>query len=184
MKKALLLIDIQNDYFENGKMPLVGSEEASLKAKKILEKFRNDNLPIVHVKHHSTRSDATFFIPDTKGVWLHESVKPLKDEIVIVKNYPNSFRDTKLLETLKIMQVDELVICGMMTHMCVDATLRAAKDFGYECTLISDACATKELEINGEKVSASEVQKSFLGALSYFYATVLSAEEFLTQRKV
>ncbi len=179
MKKALILIDIQNDYFENGKMELVGSKKASLNAKKILEKFRAENLPIIHIQHHSTRNDASFFIPNTKGVQICEDVKPLKDEIVLTKHYPNSFRDTKLLETLKSLEVEELIFCGMMTHMCVDATVRAAKDFGYECTLIGDACATKELEIKGEKVKANEVQKSFLGALSYFYAKVLDTEEYL-----
>ncbi len=179
MKKALILIDIQNDYFEDGKMPLVGSKKASLKARKILEKFRAENLPVIHIQHYSTRANASFFIPNTKGVQICEDVKPLKDEIVITKSYPNSFRDTNLLESLNNLHVKELIFCGMMTHMCVDATVKAAKDFGFTCTLIADACATKELEIRGKKVRANEVQKSFLGALSYFYAEVLSVEEYL-----
>ncbi len=179
MKKALILIDIQNDYFKNGKMPLEGSEEASLNAKKILEKFRAESLPIIHIQHHSIRSDATFFIPNTNGVQIHQNVKPLQDEIIITKHYPNSFRDTKLLQTLQSLHINELIFCGMMTHMCVDATVRASKDFGYKCTLISDGCATKELEIEEIKIKASEVQGSFLAALSYFYAKVLSAEKYL-----
>lgn len=66
-----------------------------------------------------------------------------------------------------------------MTHMCVDATTRAAKDLGYTCTLIGDACATRDLEIKGEKIQAKEVQNSFLAALSYYYAYVQTANQFL-----
>lgn len=177
--RALIIIDIQNDYFENGKAELVGSEKASENAKYILEKFRKENLPIIHIQHLSTRADATFFIPETKGAEIHENVKPLSNEKIITKHFPNSFRETKLLEYLQSNHITDLVIVGMMTHMCVDATTRAAKDFGFNCTVIGDACATKDLEINGEKVKAEEVQKSFLSALNYFYSNVITTENYL-----
>ena len=86
----------------------------------------------------------------------------------------------KLLEYLQSQNITDLVICGMMTHMCVDATVRAAKDFGFNCIVIGDACTTKELEINGQNVKVSEVQKSFLAALNYFYSTVVSTEKYLS----
>ncbi|MAN27678.1 MULTISPECIES: cysteine hydrolase family protein [Mesonia] len=179
METALLLIDIQNDYFPNGKMELSHPEKASLNAKKILEKFRKEKLPVIHIQHQSTRPEATFFIPETQGVEIHENVKPIAGEKIIVKHFPNSFRETELITTLEEMGVKKLVICGMMTHMCVDATTRAAKDFGLECIVIGDACATKDLEINGEQVKAKEVQKSFLAAFNYFYSEVLTTEKFL-----
>lgn len=179
MKTALILIDIQNDYFSNGKMELHEPEVASKNASKILQKFRNENLPIIHIQHISTRFDATFFIPNTKGAEIHNDVKPLKEEKVITKHYPNSFRDTDLLKILKEKNIKKIVICGMMTHMCVDATTRASKDFGFDCIVIGDACATKDLEINAEKVKATEVQKSFLCALNYFYANVINTQEYL-----
>jgi len=72
-----------------------------------------------------------------------------------------------------------LVICGMMTHMCIDATTRAAKDFGFECTVIGDACATKDLEIDGRHIMATDVHASFLAALSYFYSTVKTTKDYL-----
>ncbi|ASK28900.1 cysteine hydrolase [Chryseobacterium sp. T16E-39] len=178
-KKALLIIDIQNDYFEEGANPLNGSLEASLHAKKLLEDFRKKSLPVIHIQHFSTREGSTFFIPNTKGVEIHENVTPVGDEKVIAKNYPNSFRDTELLDYLKTNDITELIICGMMTHMCVDATTRAAKDFNFTCTLIGDACATKDLEIQGKSVAAFEVQKSFLAALNYFYSTVKSTDEYV-----
>ncbi len=179
MKNALILIDIQNDYFPNGKMELFQSEKASLNASKILADFRSKNDLVVHVRHLSTREDATFFIPNTFGTEIHENVKPRSDEKIIIKNFPNSFRNTQLLNYLKEYKITNLVIVGMMTHMCVDATVRAAKDFGFNIELIGDACATKDLEILGEKIKAKEVHNSFLSALNYFYSTVTSTEEYL-----
>ncbi|MEP5341737.1 MAG: cysteine hydrolase family protein [Algibacter sp.] len=181
MKTALILIDIQNDYFKGGKMELSEPKKAGEKAQLILENFRNKKMPVIHIQHLSTRPNSTFFIPNTFGAEIHESVKPNENEKVITKNYPNSFRETDLLEYLKKIGVEKLVINGMMTHMCVDATTRAAKDFGFECVVISDACATKNLEINNETVKAEEVQKAFLGALNYYYSTVLTSEKFLTE---
>jgi len=179
MNKALVIIDIQNDYFENGTMPLVGSLEASLNARQILDKFRADGLPVIHIQHIAASPKATFFLPQTKGAEIHENVKPKSNEKVIIKHYPNSFRETVLLEYLKSNKITELVICGMMTHMCVDATVRAAKDFGFNCVVISDACATRDLDINGEKVKAAEVQKSFLAAFNGFYATINTTRQYL-----
>lgn len=182
MKTALLIIDIQNDYFDNGNMPLVGSDKASNNAKLILERFRADHLPVIHIQHIATGTKATFFRPNTEGAEIHGNVKPLEQEKVIVKHYPNSFRETELLDYLKSKSISDLVICGMMTHMCVDATTRAAKDFGFNIVLIGDACATRDLEINGEAVKAAEVQKSYLAALNYFYTTVKTTQQYLAEK--
>ncbi len=177
--KALLLIDIQNDYFPGGTMELVGAEKAGQNARKILEKFRAEKLPVVHVQHLAVRPEATFFIPGTNGAQIHESVHPDENEKIVVKHFPNSFRETGLLEYLQSQNVDELVICGMMTHMCVDATTRAAKDLGFTCTLLGDACATRDLEILGQKVKAVDVHNGFLAALNYFYSTVKTVDQYI-----
>lgn len=181
MKKALIIIDIQNDYFDNGTMSLVRSDEACENAKLLLDKFRAETLPIIFIQHIATRPDATFFIPNTEGAEIHKSISPLKREKIVVKQYANSFRETDLMEYLKETQIKNLVICGMMTHMCVDATTRAAKDFGFNIAVIGDACATKDLEYNGNVVKAHDVHNSFLSALNYFYSTVQTTEEYLNQ---
>ena len=181
MKTVLLIIDIQNDYFEKGSMTLVGSDKASNNAKLILERFRRESLPIIHIQHIANSPKASFFLPDTKGAEIHHNVKPTGKEKIIVKHYPNSFRETELLDYLKGEKITDLVICGMMTHMCVDATARAAKDFGFTIILIGDACATKDLEINGQRVSAEEVQNSFLAALNYSYTTVMFTNDYLKE---
>jgi nicotinamidase-related amidase len=179
MNTALILIDIQNDYFENGTMTLVGSEQASLNASLVLDKFRAEGLPIIHIQHIAARPNATFFLPQTKGAEIHDNVKPKENEKVIIKHYPNSFRETALLEYLKDKDITDLVVCGMMTHMCVDATVRAAKDFGFNCTVISDACATRDLTINGITVKAADVHNSFLAAFNGAYATVVNTKQYL-----
>src|SRR5262245_11598946 len=128
--KALLIVDIQNDYFPGGKMELVGSEPASLRAAELIASFRDRRMPVIHMQHVSLRPGATFFLPDTEGVKIHTHVAPADQELVIQKHFPNSFRDTKLLDHLRQTGVQELVIAGMMTHMCIDATTRAAADHG------------------------------------------------------
>jgi nicotinamidase-related amidase len=179
MKTALLIIDIQNDYFNKGAMTLVGSDKASENARLILERFRADSLPIIHIQHIASKPTAIFFLSNTIGADIHKNVKPLEQEKVIIKHYPNSFIDTELLDYLRTLNITDLVICGMMTHMCVDATTRAAKDYGFNCIVIGDACATKDLDINGQFVKADEVQKSFLAALNNYYSTVKMTKQYL-----
>jgi nicotinamidase-related amidase len=179
MKTALLLIDIQNDYFPGGKMVLEGSLEAGQKANRLLEYFRKEKFPRIFVQHVSTRSGATFFLPDTDGVNIHESVRPAKLETVIQKHYPNAFRDTRLLSFLRESRVQALVIGGMMTHLCVDATVRAASEHGFECWIAGDACATRALTFQGKTIPAEAVQGAFLAALDGTYGKVGTVEEII-----
>jgi nicotinamidase-related amidase len=179
MTTALLLIDIQYDYFPGGKMELEGVLSASLRAREILAFFRERGLPVVHIQHLAARPGATFFIPDTEGVKIHPNVEPLPEEVVFQKNYPNSFRNTPLLDHLINLQAHKMVVCGMMTHMCVDATVRAAFDYGLEITVVQDACATRALAFGEQIIPAAQVHGAFLAALGFIYAKVVSAAEFL-----
>lgn len=176
MKHVLLLVDIQNDYFPGGAMELAGSQEAGLKASTLLRTFREQALPVIHVQHIATREGATFFLPGTPGVAIHENVAPQAGELVITKHFPNSFRQTGLLEQLRKRQTTSLVIAGMMTHMCIDTTTRAAADLGFQCMLAHDACATRELSFGGLTVPAAQVQAAYLAALDGPFAQVRSAE--------
>ncbi len=179
MKPALVLVDIQQDYFPKGRMEVVGAVEASQVAQRLLDHFREKNLPIVHIQHIAARPNATFLLPDTEGINFHESVKPLPNEMVIKKHFPNSFRDTGLQEYLLSSKIRELVICGMMSHMCIDATTRAAFDMGYACMVAHDACATRNLVFNGLDIPAKHVHGSYMAALGAVFAKVSSAEEII-----
>lgn len=178
MKKALLIIDVQNDYFPNGKCELYQPEPALENIKELLTYFRENNLPVYYVQHIADKT-ASFFVPDTDGVNIHNSITPLASEKVIIKHSPNSFFETSLQEELEKESITELVICGMMTHMCIDTTVRAAKELGYNITLISDACATKYLEQNGEKLSAKVVQHVYMASLHPRFANVMTCKNFL-----
>jgi nicotinamidase-related amidase len=181
MKTGLILVDIQNDYFAGGRMELAGMEAAGEKAGELLAFFRDNQWPTFHIQHISNYEGATFFLPDTKGAEIHSDVKPRPEESVIQKHYPNSFRETSLLDALKNAGVENAVICGAMSHMCIDATTRAAADLGFGCTVIHDACATRNLNFGKKKILAQDVHASFMAALGSAYARVLSSNEFISK---
>ena len=163
--EALLLVDIQKDYFPGGNMPLVGADEAAAKAASVLAAFRGAGLPVIHVRHEAARPGATFFLPGTTGTEIHPAVAPLPGEAVVLKHFPNSFRETGLGFLLDEGRIERLTVCGMMTHMCVDAGVRAAMDLGLSCSVVHDACATRNLEFEGVAAPAAQVQAAFLAAL-------------------
>jgi nicotinamidase-related amidase len=176
---ALMLVDIQRDYFPKGRMEVVGAVDAAHVAKRLLDHFRKKDLPVIHIQHIAARAGATFFLPNTEGINFHESIAPLSGETVIKKHFPNSFRDTELEEYLLSKGIKDLVICGMMSHMCIDATTRAAFDKGCACMVAHDACATRNLSFKGIDIPAKHVHGVFMAALSAVYAKVLSAEEII-----
>ena len=181
MKKALVIIDVQNDYFAGGAMELEEMEAAADNCRRLLEAFRSRQLPLIHVQHIAAREGATFFIPGTPGCDIHQSVTPLENEKTIRKHYPNAFRETGLDEILRGEDIEELVICGAMSHMCIDTSVRAAFDLGYRCTVIADACATRDLEYGGHRVAAADVQAAFMAALSAPFAAISLTEELLNE---
>jgi nicotinamidase-related amidase len=174
---ALVIIDIQNDYFPGGAMELEGAEAAGAKAAIAAKNFRGKRLPVIHVRHLSVRPGATFFLPGTRGAEIHASVQPGAGESVMEKNFPNAFRSTGLKDLLEKQGIKNLVVAGMMTHMCVDASVRHAADLGYKVTLLGDACATRAQSYGGETVPARQVHAAFLAALNGFYAKVLNTHE-------
>ncbi|MEV9639786.1 cysteine hydrolase family protein [Mammaliicoccus sciuri] len=182
MSTALIIVDIQNDYFANGNMELVNPDKAAANAAKVLEWFRKNNKEnIFHVQHIAGDPSLGFFLPDTEGAEILETVQPLENENIIVKHFPNSYLKTDLESKLRENGVTKVVVVGMMTHMCIDATVRASVDLGFETTLIEDACATRELSYQNQVVPAKQVHYAFVGALNGMYATVTSTEDFLQQ---
>lgn len=179
---ALLLIDFQNDYYptySGAKWALSGTEEAAEKAAVLLAEFRGKGLPVIHVRHEFPSDDAPFFLPESEGAKIHPSVMPVEGEPVVLKRQINSFRDTDLKNILEEFKVERLVIVGAMSHMCIDAVTRAAVDFGYDCHVAHDACATLDLEFEGVKVPAHFVHHAFMAALSFGYCNVDSSDNLL-----
>ncbi len=178
---ALLVIDVQAFYFPGGKIPLVEPEKASANARQLVELFRAAGRPVIHVQH--LPKDVT--APNPTGIdpqyRIHPDVLPRVGEVVIGKHHANSFRDTELLTTLRSLGVTRLVVCGMQTHMCVEAAVRAAADLGFEVIVARDACATRPLTHDGVEVPAAQVHAAALAAMASSYATVESTAELVSR---
>ncbi|VVN36550.1 Streptothricin hydrolase [Pseudomonas fluorescens] len=181
-KQALIVVDIQNDYFAEGKWPLVGADAAADNAAQLIEAFRDAGESVVHIRHEFTSDDAPFFTPGSEGAKLHPKVLNRTDEPVVLKHFVNSFRETELKSILDEQDIKELVVVGSMSHMCIDGITRAAADFGYTVTVIHDACASRDLEFNGVTVPAAQVHAAFMAALGFAYASVVSTNEFLAAK--
>ena len=182
MARGLLVVDIQRDYFPGGAYPLVGSEDASAAAKQVLGWFREERVPVVHLRHVWDAPDAAFMRPGTAGIEIHPDVAPFEGEPVLDKAEPNGFIGTDLEGELRSRGVDELVVMGMMSSMCVDATARAACDLGFGVIVVHDACAAPDLEFGGVEVAGASVHAAFMAALADGYAKVVSADEVAAGR--
>jgi nicotinamidase-related amidase len=180
-KRAVIVVDLQNEYLPTGKLALAGIHDALNNAARVIADARAKGDMVVSIRHESPDPDVPFFKQGTDGVQIHESVAPVQGEPVIVKNFPNSFLKTNLKEMLDAKEIEEVTVVGAMSHMCIDATTRAASDFGYKTTVVHDACATRDLEFRGETVPAAQVHTALMSALAFGYASVVTADEYLAR---
>lgn len=178
---VILIIDLQNDYFPDGKFPLFNIQSVSENSQEILLAARKHNIPVIHVWHEFLTKDAPFFIKGTEGVKINGKLKPEEGEAVINKNYPNAFRDTELKSLLDRHHYKHIIVVGAMSQMCVDATVRAGLDFGYQITVIQDAVASKEIEFNAINIPAETVQATMMWILSFAGASLMTTQEFLSR---
>ena len=178
-KRAVVVVDLQNEYLPTGKLALSGIHDALNNAARVIADARIKGDMVVNIRHESTDPDMPFFKQGTDAVQIHESVAPAQGEPVIVKNFPNSFLKTNLKQMLDEKGIEEVTVVGAMSHMCIDATTRAASDFGYKTTVVHDACATRDLEFRGETVPAAQVHIALMSALAFGYASVVTADEYL-----
>lgn len=181
-QRGLIVIDLQNEYLPTGKLPLTGIEAAVANAVRVIADAREQGIPVFHIRHEFANGEAPVFVPGTEGVEIQPVVAPVGDEPVIVKNYVNAFRDTDLKQQLEAREIEEVVIIGAMSHMCVDAGVRAAADMGYPVTVLHDACATLDLEFNGVTVPAAQVHAAMMAAFEFGYATVASTDNYLAKQ--
>jgi nicotinamidase-related amidase len=177
---ALIVVDIQNDYFQGGKWPLANVEAAADNAALIIAAARAKGELVIHVRHETPSPDAPFFVPGSQGAQLHPKAASIADETVILKHFMNPYRETQLLEILREQQIENVTVIGNMSHMCIDAVTRSSDDFGFKTTVIHDACATHDLAFNGVTVPAVQVHAAFMAALQFGYAQVVSTQAFLS----
>lgn len=178
-KRAVLVVDIQNDYFPSGKYALANIEQAAGNAARIIAAARDRGDEVIHVQHIFLDPQAPFFIADTEGVQIHATVRPAEGEALVVKHHPNPFLDTGLKDMLDAKGIDEVAVVGAMSHMCIDAAVRAASDFGYKTTVVQDACATRDLDFEGVTVPAAQVHAALMSSLGFAYAKVTTTDEYV-----
>ena len=178
-KHAIIVVDLQNEYLPSGKLPLAGIDSALANAARVIADARSSGNTVIHIRHESTDVDAPFFAPGSNAVQIHPTVAPMDGEPVVVKNYPNSFLKTELKQILDAQGTEEVTIVGAMSHMCIDATTRAASDFGYKATVVHDACATRDLEFGGQVVPAAQVHSAMMSALAFAYAKVTTTDKYV-----
>ncbi len=178
-KSALILIDIQKDYFPGGKWELHRIEESAANAARLLEHARAAGQMVVHVHHEFQIENPPFFAPNTPGAEFHPSVTPKAGEHKVLKHYVNAFRETNLQALLEEHGVGAVTIAGDMSHMCIDAAARNAADLGLNVTVVEDACSSRDLEFNGDVIPAEQVHKSYMSALSFAYAKIVTTTDYL-----
>lgn len=144
-KQALIVIDIQNDYFPDGKFPLWNTDVVLANTEQAIAKARAQGIPVVLVQHIAdpAKGIAPFFNVGTAGVDIHPGILAAAPEgIVVTKAFADSFHHTALEETLSRLGVEELLICGMMTQNCVTHTAisKAAEKFSVK--VLPDCCTT------------------------------------------
>ncbi len=176
-KRAIVVIDLQNEYLAGGKLPLHEVDAAVEKAVLVIDDARSRGDKVIHIRHE--QPDGPIFVPGSDGAEIIASAAPGANETVITKNHPNSFRETPLKQVLDEEGVEEVVIVGAMSHMCVAATARAATDLGYTTVVVQDGCATMDLEYGGIRVPAEQVHAANMAALAFAHGKVVSTAEFL-----
>lgn len=177
--RAVIVVDLQNEYWPSGNFSLYGIEAAAANAARVIAHARAKGDLVVNIRHEMP--GGPLFVPGSVGAEINEAVCPATGEPVITKNFPNSFRDTGLSDLLKERGIEQVVVVGAMSHMCVDATVRAANDLGYTTTTIHDACATRDLDFNGVAAPASQVHATLMSALSFAYGEVISTDDFIAR---
>lgn len=142
MKKALLVIDVQNDYFPEGKFPLWNTDAVLQNVEQAIGKANAQGMPVVHVQH-AVKGMGPFFNEGTPGADIHARILAAAPNApVVVKEYADSFEKTTLEETLAKLGVTDLLVCGMMTHNCVTHTAISKAAEKYDVTVLTDCCAT------------------------------------------
>ncbi|OHV76513.1 cysteine hydrolase family protein [Rhizobium sp. LCM 4573] len=179
-KRAIIIVDLQKEYLSTGKLPLVGIDLAVANAARVIEAARKSGDRIIHVRHEGL-AGSPIFVPGTEGVEILPAVAPADGEDVITKNYPNAFRETRLKEILDKEGIRDVTVIGAMSHVCIDATSRASADFGFETTVMEDACATRDVEFNGTTVPSAQVHAAYMSALAFAYAKVIGTNAWLSR---
>lgn len=168
----VVVIDAQQEYVD-GLLPLANVRPALDEIGRLLERARSLRTPVIHIVHHAKAGQV--FAPGSPGVAITPSAAPAPGEQVLIKRLPNAFASTDLADCVHALHRPAIIVVGFMTHMCVEATTRAAIDLGLSATVIAGATATRDLPdpLTGETIAAADVQRNALAALADRFAAIV-----------
>lgn len=177
MKPALLVIDVQNEYFApDGIWPLPDAEAALANIQRLIAAARASGVPVIHITHESLDPAGPVFKPGSRNVAIHDGITVMPDERHIVKHFPGAFTQTPLEAYLRHAGVDTVIVTGFMTHLCCDTTSRQAKERFFAVLFAADATASRDLKLNGETVPHRQVHATTLAVMTNFAKVVPTSE--------
>ncbi len=176
---AVIVIDIQNEYFPGGKMPIPDGMKALQNSKRIVEFAHKNGMPVFFVRHLGA-ADGPLFAKDSRFAEFHKDLQPGKNDRVISKTTPSSFVGTDLQQQLDALGIKQLIVTGLMTHMCISSTARDAVPLGYSVIIPEDATATRDLATWDNKVVDHKIlQQSALAAVADVFAEIKTTDAVL-----
>ena len=173
---SLLIIDAQNEYL-SGPLALSGMDAATANIALLLDAARKAKRPVIHIRHLGTVGG--MFDPQGERGAFIKGLEPQGDELIIEKRMPNAFNDTGLQKALENLGSLDVIVCGFMSHSSVSTTVRAAKDYGLRCTLVEDACATRDLPTRDGIIPAAEVQRTEMAIMNDNFATLALTQNLI-----
>lgn len=178
MNRALLVIDVQNEYF-TGLLPVTYPKDSFTNILKSIDCANNLDIPVILIQHTAPQSDSKTFIKGSKTWHLHPSVLERKYNFIVEKHLPGSFTDTKLDELLKSMNIDTVAVIGYMTQMCCDTTARQAMHLGYSVEFLSDSTGTLDITNYAGQIKAEELHKAILITQAMRFSKVMTTDEWV-----
>ncbi len=178
MTRALLVIDVQREYFD-GALPIThptGHLESILQ---VMDEAKQAGVPTAVVRHHQPERESPIFRLNSDMWQLHPEVEQRPRDVLIDKQLPGTFTGTELDEWLKSNNADTVSVAGYMTHMCCDTTARQAAHRGYKVEFLRDATGTLSVENEAGTASAEELQNSTLVAQQMFISEVVTTSDWL-----
>jgi nicotinamidase-related amidase len=173
---TLIIIDAQKEYL-SGPLALTGVHEAVANIRSLVDAARAAKRPVIHIRHLGTVGG--LFDPQGERGELMNELLPVDGEYIIEKRLPNAFQDTSLHQKLQELGTVDLIVCGFMSHSSISTTVRATKDYGYRCTLVEDACATRDLPNKGGVISAEVVHQTEMVIMADNFATLALTKDLI-----
>ncbi|QNU67691.1 cysteine hydrolase [Ruminiclostridium herbifermentans] len=183
MKRALLVIDVQNEYFF-GKLPIQYPPNSFDNILKAVDTANQHNIPVILIQHSSPQENASIFRKGSKEWEIPEGLLSKNHSHIIEKNLPSSFKNTNLEKVLRDMEVDTVTIVGYMTQMCCDTTAREAMHMGYSVEFLSDATGTIPISNSTGTISAENLHKTILIIQASRFSKVLTLDEWITSFEI